>query len=798
MNAKSLVLIASLMLGLPTVSPAKNQSKLTIPKIMQGEKFVGSLPSGQYWSEDDKYIYFDWNQEFNDADSMYGVSANGGKAQKISLKRQTALPAREGDYNQMRTRKVYSKNGDLFLLDNRSGAVSQITNTLERESSPVFSGDEKQIIFKRNGNLYAWEIELGLLTQITNFRSGQKKADESEEPKNENDRWLKKQERRLSSVLAEKLSKSERAEENNEELEPSRPLEIFSGSKRVSNQVLSPDSRYVTFRLSKEPKGATRTIVPMYVTESGYTEDLNSRTNVGSPQATQEFGIYDREVDSIYYVFIDSLPGAFDVPAYLSEYLSDNDSTSSKDKPEVREVAFHGPYWSPDGKRAVMVLLANDRKDRWIVSLEVKSGELTLLDRQHDDAWIGGPGVGWGIFWAGNVGWYPDSRHFWFQSEETGYSHLYSLDVSTGTKVALTSGNFEVDRVVRSHDGKYFYFVANIEHPGDWRVYRLSSKGGTPVKLTSKPGRYQFTLSPNEKKILLRYSYANEPWELFVMNNKPGAEMMQLTHSTTDEFAAYSWRDPEIVTFKARDGATVYARLYRPETPVSEGAAIVFVHGAGYLQNAHKWWSSYYREYMFHNFLADNGYTVIDIDFRASRGYGRDWRTAIYRNMGGKDLTDQVDGAKFLVENYGVDSARIGIYGGSYGGFITLMAMFKTPGIFAAGAGLRSVTDWAHYNHGYTQAILNTPQLDSLAYLRSSPIYFAEGLEGALLMCHGMIDDNVHFQDVVRLSQRLIELGKDNWELAVFPLERHSFKESSSWADEYKRVFKLFEENLNP
>lgn len=214
------------------------------------------------------------------------------------------------------------------------------------------------------------------------------------------------------------------------------------------------------------------------------------------------------------------------------------------------------------------------------------------------------------------------------------------------------------------------------------------------------------------------------------------------------------------------------------------------------MQNVHSWWSSYFREYMFHNFLADQGYTVLDIDYRGSAGYGRDWRTGIYRHMGGKDLSDHIDGAEFLVENYKIDENKIGIYGGSYGGFITLMAMFTEPDVFAAGAALRSVTDWAHYNHGYTSNILNQPVTDSLAYAKSSPIYYADGLKGALLICHGMVDTNVHFQDVVRLTQRLIELGKDNWELAVYPLENHGFVEPSSWTDEYKRIYKLFEENL--
>jgi dipeptidyl aminopeptidase/acylaminoacyl peptidase len=199
---------------------------------------------------------------------------------------------------------------------------------------------------------------------------------------------------------------------------------------------------------------------------------------------------------------------------------------------------------------------------------------------------------------------------------------------------------------------------------------------------------------------------------------------------------------------------------------------------------------------MFNNLLADKGYTVLDIDYRASSGYGRDWRTGIYRHMGGKDLDDEVDAARYLVHEQGIDSSRIGMYGGSYGGFMTLMALFTKPGVFAAGAALRSVTDWAHYNHGYTAAILNEPYNDSLAYRRSSPIYFAAGLKDHLLICHGMVDENVHFQDDVRLAQRLIELGKDNWELAVYPMEDHGFVEPSSWTDEYKRILKLFDSVL--
>jgi dipeptidyl aminopeptidase/acylaminoacyl peptidase len=225
--------------------------------------------------------------------------------------------------------------------------------------------------------------------------------------------------------------------------------------------------------------------------------------------------------------------------------------------------------------------------------------------------------------------------------------------------------------------------------------------------------------------------------------------------------------------------------------------AVLFIHGAGYLQYALKYWSgNYYREHMFNHFLAARGYVVLAPDYRASSGYGRDWRTGIYEHMGGKDLDDTVDGAKFLVATEGVDAKRIGLYGGSYGGFMTLMALFTTPDVFAAGAALRPVTDWAHYNHGYTAPILGLPQTNLDAYKRSSPIYFAEGLKNQLLICHGMVDTNVFYQDTVRLMQRLIELRKESWSVAPYPVEDHSFTEETSWADEYKRIFRLFEQYL--
>ena len=243
---------------------------------------------------------------------------------------------------------------------------------------------------------------------------------------------------------------------------------------------------------------------------------------------------------------------------------------------------------------------------------------------------------------------------------------------------------------------------------------------------------------------------------------------------------------------------TIWGKYYGPRTPEPgrRYPVALFVHGAGYLQNVSDRYPNYFREQMFHNLLVQRGYVVLDLDFRASEGYGRDWRTAIYRNMGHPELEDYLDGIDWLVEAKQADRDRVGIYGGSYGGFMTFMALFREPGRFKAGAALRPVADWMQYNHGYTSNILNTPDIDPEAYRVSSPIEYAAGLQDHLLIAHGMIDDNVFYRDSVVLAQRLIELRKDKWELASYPMERHAYQQSDSWYDQYRRILELFERTL--
>ncbi len=448
----------------------------------------------------------------------------------------------------------------------------------------------------------------------------------------------------------------------------------------------------------------------------------------------------------------------------------------------------------------VAAVRAADNTDRWLVRVNPATGRSTVLDHVHDDAWVRdiGPNGSYG----GGLGWLPDSRRVWFLAEHDGWMQLYTVDASADApaRAAVTAGRFEIDSVEVTPDGERFLLQSTEVHPGERHLSLVAVSGGPRTRLTPWTGAHAGELSPDGATIGLVSSSANQPPEVYVMPTREHAERVRVTTSTSPEWHSRRWVEPQLVTYEARDGRPVYARLYTPEMVGAKRhpskAAVIFVHGAGYLQNAHRYWSSYYREYMFHHLLASKGYVVLDPDYRASAGYGRDWRTAIYRWMGGKDLEDVVDGAAYLAKAHGADARRIGVYGGSYGGFITLMAMFTSPDTFAAGAALRPVTDWAHYNHSYTANILNEPQGDLEAYRKSSPIYFAEGLKGALLICHGMVDVNVHFQDSVRLAQRLIELRKENWELAVYPVEDHGFEYETSWADEYKRIVTLFDRTL--
>ncbi|HJQ27472.1 MAG TPA: prolyl oligopeptidase family serine peptidase [Blastocatellia bacterium] len=816
---------------------------LTIDNIMRGPALVGYEPGGLRWSADGQRLYFQWKQYTEAREKemdTYAVNCDGTGLRKLSEEEAKSAPPAGGERSRDKKLAVFVENGDLFLHDTAAGTRRQLTATTDIESNPHFTRDGKRVTFMRGGNLFVMALDAGLLAQMTDIRpagqgapgpqigsgsqfgggqgGGRQQQAASAQRGTESQEVLKKDERELLDVVKRRAEKREADEAKRKREERLKPFNLVP-RQSVANLQLSPDEKFVIASIVETADGAKNTAVPNYVTESAYTEEIPSRTKVGDAQPRLRLAALNLTSGEVKWVDhgqrlaprtetrteqqaaqAERREGEQNVrqatEAQAAERQGQAGQTTegrrtgeSARQANERDVQLQQPLWSEDGTKAILMARAADNKDRWVLALDPATGKTRVIVSEHDDAWIDGPG-------AFTLGWLADNQHIYFQSERDGYAHLYTVAYDGTDTRQLTAGKWEVTGVQLSEDKSKFYITTSEVHPGERHLYLMSVTGGERTRITTMAGNNQAFISPDEKTLALVYSYSNKPPEIYLQENRAGASAMKVTNSPAPEFWSYNWVDPPIVTFKARDGATLYARLYKPANFRRGGAAVIFVHGAGYLQNVHRWWSSYYREYLFHHLLMAQGFMVLDVDYRGSAGYGRDWRTGIYRHMGGQDLDDQVDAARWLASEHGVDARRIGVYGGSYGGFITLMAMFTQPDVFAAGAALRPVTDWAHYNHPYTANILNTPQADAEAYRRSSPIYFAAGLKGALLICHGMVDTNVHFQDTVRLVQRLIELRKENWELAVFPVEDHGFVEPTSWADEYKRILKLFTKNL--
>ncbi|MCL6461655.1 MAG: S9 family peptidase [Flavobacterium micromati] len=762
-----------------------NSQSLKLEEIMKGNSFIGEQPENERWSLDGQKVYFDWNPNNDLVSSTYYWKKGMTKPELVS-------PI-EAAFSKLDFKKTSSP--DLFYYIDKGRLFSyspknNLSKKLFQQSNPIsnlqIGFDAGVIYFRQSDNLFQFNTNEGSIIQLTNFKKGK-----SDEVAKEKESFLKTQQQELFQFVRdqEALKKWNLAKEKITKSD--FPKSYFYGKENLSNLKVDPKGKYITFRLTEDFERKSEKM-ERFITADGYNkiEDTKLKVSITNLILTK-FGIYNVAKDSVSFVNFSTLSHIQDVPKYLKLYEKSK-IAEKKDK----LIVVQEPVYDENGTYAVSEIRSQDNKDRWIVTLNLENGTFQEIEYQHDEAWIGGPGIPSSSFGRGTLGFLSDNETVYFQSEATGYSHLYTYNLKSKKKTQLTRGDWEVRDVHVAKDKKSFYLTTNTTHAGNRNFYKLDLSTLVLEPLLIKDGAHEVSLSPDESNLLVRYSYKNQPWELYIGDNKNNPNLNQITFSTTESFKSYKWREPEVISFTGQDGTKVNARLYKPESSNSNKAAILFVHGAGYLQNAHNYWSSYHREYMFHNLLVDLGYTVLDIDYRGSDGYGRDFRTGIYRFMGGKDLTDQIDGKNYLIQNHGIDTSRVGIYGGSYGGFITLMGMLTTPKEFASGAALRSVTDWAHYNHGYTGNILNFPETDPDAYKKSSPIYFADNLQGNLLMLHGMVDDNVEYKDIVRLSQRFIELGKKNWSLSAYPVEAHGFKETYSWVDEYSRILDLFNSTL--
>lgn len=762
------------------VAHSQPRPALTLETIMADPDWIGPGIEAAQWHWDGRAIDYRQKRVGSDVRDTFRIAVTGGAAQKLDAA--ADIDGAEVHYSADGQRTAFVRHGDVFVRERGNGRLNQLTRSNTAATRLQWSR-EGGLVWRQGASWYRWDGQMvaEAATPVADERPGTPpKADE-----------LRAQQLRLIDTLREEDRRRDEQRETAEarqSADPHRaPARIYLGKDvAIADSALSPDGRWLlVVTTAKGAEAGQGGKMPMYVTRSGYEEFEDVRTRVGrNPPAPQRLWLAEVATGQVREITPDNLPGITTDP------LADLRKAAGKPALEgTRPLRLLGDIlWREDSATAALMLRAIDNKDRWLVTLDTAKARLEPRHRLSDTAWIN---------WAFNeFGWLPDGRTLWYLSEESGHSHLYTLNGERRRQ--LTQGRWEVSQVAPARDGRSFYFRCNRAWPGDYEVCTVPASGGEVREVTALDGVEDFALSPDGAQLLLRWSASYTPPQLAVIGSD-GSGLAKLTDTRSDAFRAMPFIAPEYVRIPSKHGAgEVWGKFYRP-AQMDAGKRypiVLFVHGAGYLQNVHAGYPAYFREQMFHNLLVQQGYIVLDLDFRASAGYGRDWRTAIYRHMGKPELEDYLDGIDWLVAHHQGDRERVGIYGGSYGGFMTFMALFQRPDVFKAGAALRPVTDWTQYNHGYTSNILNTPDIDPDAYRRSSPIEFAERLQGHLLISHGMIDDNVFYRDSVMLAQRLIELRKHNWELASYPLERHGYQHPASWYDQYRRIYELFERSL--
>lgn len=798
-------------------------SILTLERIMADQDWVARSPERAYWSYDGSQVLFERKREGSPLRDLYvrdvnvegNVEGNGegnaeGNGEPVALSELHAHAYRSAVTNTDRSMHAYVFENNVFVRDLRSGELTQLTRDTRGKSALVFLNDGR-LAFRSGNELQAIHPRTGMTETLATLRF----SDEPQALETPSDLIAEEEIELIEYAQLQRRLREERFEyrqqlaAENPSLAPS-PFYLGEGMELAEFSV-SPtgDKALVAVRKPQSWRGEGD-LMPRYVTETGRIENQSVRRRVADAKPEEQvLYLLDLTNGEKQTLSFESLPGFDeDVLANVREenYAARDETYRSERKPRAISVmpswsAGQGNIqWDQDGANVALILRAWDNKDRWIATVDFDDAELVSQHRMHDDAWINNRGFN-------DLRWVPGENAIWYTSEEDGYGHIYYKDLSSNRTRQLTQGEYVTGGIVMDAAGDYLYYHANKPHPGVYEIYRVALQSGETEQLTELGGINHFSLSPDEQHLLITHSSAVQPHELYVQAVNAGLQRgsdaaTRLTHTVSNEFNSIPWQAGEIVGVPSSHvDKPIYSRVYLPtdfDPNHAQGyPAVVFIHGAGYLQNAHAGWSNYSREFMFHNMLTQQGYVVLDLDFRGSQGYGRDWRTAVYRQMGTPEVEDLVDVVNWMGDNVNVNTDRVGTYGGSYGGFLTFMALFKEPGLFAAGAALRPVTDWAHYNTGYTSNILNLPQDDILAYRDSSPIYHADGYQNTpLLISAPMVDDNVFFQDSVRLVQRLIELEKENYETAIFPVEPHGFVQPSSWLDQYRRIYKLFDSNL--
>ncbi len=746
---------------------------LTVRDIMREPSIAGMRPDSERLSPNGQLVAFTWNSEGKEPRNLYLMPTNGGAAKIIV----------EAEKNyEMRTGAPESKlNYGLTVRDEFARAREKNLGGAE------FSPNSKRLLFTQNGDIYVLKIDLQTVSvspprRITRTQGAEFAA-----------RWLNDSTIIYQSggnFFALDIEKTFLVQLTRE----ANPAAFVS----VSFAVPTEDAKLLAYAVSDGSRQRAL-FVPNYLDE--FTVAPTFRRGF-----TEQRVLVTKTDGSLERPFEIKLPKA-EGAAYLRNIK-----------------------WAANNRSLIIDRVDKDTKRRqlfYIHNVGGKDEQIILLTDESDPKWIGSL--------SNRIEPHPtDDARILFASERDGYNHLYLAtlekrkpepntsgairqenpsDAGFTSNVnikQLTKGAFEIEWVKWRKNGEQIVFSSSETDTATRDFYTLDLQNGSKFKLPSSEAgmRTSAQLSTKGDADFLLYNFSrwNEPTELYAHRVCPECSGLpmpkRLTNSIPDKFKQTQWSEPQFFSFKAKDGKQIPAKIYLPAgfDKTKKYPMAIFVHGAGYLQNVINGWNNYYREFMFHTILTQKGYVVLDIDYRGSAGYGRDFRTDVYDFLGGLDYEDHIDAIDYGVKNYAVDANRVGVYGGSYGGFMAGMLVMRAPEKIAAAAALRPVFDWKNYfasSPVYTTERLGFPDKNPEAYKRSSPISYADKLQKPLLILHGMVDDNVHVQDSMQLIEKLMRLEKTQYfEAMLYPSENHAFQRPTSWADEYERILTFFEKHL--
>jgi dipeptidyl-peptidase-4 len=448
--------------------------------------------------------------------------------------------------------------------------------------------------------------------------------------------------------------------------------------------------------------------------------------------------------------------------------------------------------WLPDSQRLAVQRQSRDQRRLDLLAFDIADGSGQQLLTEQEDTFIN---------LHQDLRFLEESRQFLWSSERSGFRHIYLYGLDGDRTQQLTGGDWEVTEVEAVDEaGGWVYFSGTRNGPAQRHLYRVPLAGGEVQQLTAEPGTHDVRMPAAATMYLDAFSSRNRPTRVGV-HRAAGDRVAWLSENTVagdHPYAPYlsAHGATERGTLTARDGQVLHWQLTRPADfdPGVRYPVIVYVYGGPTGQMVADVWS---RRILVEQFWVQQGYLVFTLDNRGVENYGKAFQSPAYKRLGVVEVEDQLLGVAWLKRQSFVDGDRIGVFGWSYGGYLTLMLLMQAPGTFAAGAAVAPVTDWALYDTHYTERYMGTPQGDAETYRLGNVLNYVEQLADPLLLVHGMADDNVLFTHSTRLMEKLQQAAIP-FELMTYPGGKHSLVGENTQVHVYRTITDFFNRQLAP